>query len=207
MGAIARYLAGLVGSAQLTQAAPTAPARVQAAQAASPARPAVLTVSPAPALTPVSDAVLAKPAPGDWLNWRRTPDGWGYSPLAQISRTNVKDLKLAWSWALEAGPSQTAPIVHDGIMFIANPGNVVPALDARTGDLHWEYRRPMEDRRRTAAQMRSLAIYHDVVLLNTVDAHIVALDVRSGAVRWDTAVSVEGSAFTLTRARFTRRST
>ena len=139
--------------------------------------------------TPVTDAVLQDPDPADWLNWRRTLDGWGYSPLDQVDRDNVGDLQLAWSWGLEPGVSQTTPIVHDGVMYIANPGNVVQALDARTGDFIWEYRREMDERLRTAAQLRSLAIYQDLIILNTVDAHIVGLDARTGEERWDTDVA------------------
>ena len=47
--------------------------------------------------SPVTDAVLQNPDPGDWLSWRRTLDGWGYSPLDRIDRDNVGDLRLAWS--------------------------------------------------------------------------------------------------------------
>ncbi|MCY3842565.1 MAG: PQQ-binding-like beta-propeller repeat protein, partial [Acidobacteria bacterium] len=139
--------------------------------------------------TPVTDAVLQDPDPADWLSWRRTLDGWGYSPLDEIDSDNVGELRLAWSWGLEAGVSQTTPVVHDGVMYIANPGNVVQALDAATGDFIWEYRRDMEERRRPAAQLRSLAIYEDLIILNTVDAHIVGLDARTGEVRWDTDVA------------------
>ncbi len=46
---------------------------------------------------PVTDAMLADPAPADWLMWRRTPDGWGYSPLDRINRANVGELRLVWS--------------------------------------------------------------------------------------------------------------
>ena len=156
---------------------------------------AVLAASalPAPAqerdFTPVTDAVLQDPDPADWLNWRRTLDGWGYSPLDQVDRGNVGDLRLVWSWGLEPGVSQTTPIVHDGVMYIANPGNVVQALDARTGDFIWEYRREMDERLRPAAQMRSLAIYEDLIILNTRDAHVVGLDARTGEERWDTDVA------------------
>ena len=139
-------------------------------------------------VTPVTDAMLQNPDPADWVNWRRTLDGWGYSPLDTINQSNVGDLQLAWSWGLEPGVSQTTPIVHGGIMYVANPGNVVQALDARTGDFIWEHRREMDERRRPAAQMRSLAVYQDLVILNTVDAHVVGLDARTGDVRWDTTV-------------------
>ena len=137
---------------------------------------------------PVTDAVLQNPDPADWLSWRRTLDGWGYSPLTQINQNNVDQLRLVWSWGLESGVSQTTPVVHDGVMYVVNPGNVVQAIDARTGDFVWEYRYEMDERLRPAAQMRSLALYEDLVILNTVDAHILGLDARTGDVRWDTSV-------------------
>ncbi len=152
-----------------------------------------------PPVTPVTDAELQQPADGDWLNWRRTLDGWGYSPLDDIDRTNVGDLQLAWSWGLEPGVSQTTPLVHDGVMYVANPGHVVQALDAGNGDFIWEYRRDIENAaRRPGAQMRSLAIYQDTIILNTFDAHIVGLNARTGEVRWDTDVmpGEEGYGFT-----------
>src|ERR1700746_1858821 len=64
-------------------------------------------------LTPVPDAVLQNPPPSDWLMWRRTFDGYGYSPLDQINRNSVKDLQGAWTRSLVPGATQTAPIVHD----------------------------------------------------------------------------------------------
>ena len=149
------------------------------------------------AITPVTDATLNNPDPDDWLSWRRTLDGWGYSPLDQIDTSNVEDLRLVWSWGLEAGVSQTTPIVRNGVMFIANPGNIVHALDARTGELLWEYRYELDEQRRAAAQMRSLAIYQDLILLNTVDAHTVAIDARTGEERWNTPVgTAPGYTFT-----------
>ena len=163
---------------------------------------AVLAVAPAWAqereFVPVSDAVLQDPDPADWLNWRRTLDGWGYSPLDEIDTSNAGELQLAWSWGIEPGVSQTTPLVHDGVMYIANPGNVVHALDARTGDLIWEYRHDMDERRRPSAQLRSLAIYEDLIILNTVDAVTVALDARTGDVRWEATVGTAGAGYRFT---------
>ena len=76
-------------------------------------------------LTPVTDALLADPPPGDWLSWRRTRNSHGYSPLDQVTRDNVAELQLEWSIAVRQGNHQTTPLVHDGVMFLANPGNVV----------------------------------------------------------------------------------
>ena len=159
--------------------------------------PAAPGLAQTPNITPVTDATLQNPDPSDWLSWRRTLDGSGFSPLEQINTDNVGDLRLAWSWGLEPGVSQTTPIVRDGVMFIVNPGNVVHALDARTGELFWEYRYEVEERRRAGAQMRSLAIYQDLILLNTVDAHMVGIDARTGEERWNTTVgTAEGYTFT-----------
>ena len=147
---------------------------------------------------PVTDAVLQNPDAADWINWRRTLDGWGYSPLDQIDRRNVDELRLVWSWGLESGASQTTPLVYKGVMYIANPGNVIHALDARTGDLIWEYRRELSEQRRAAAQLRSLAIYDEVIIVSTVDGHVLGLDARSGSVRWDTPIKGEGKDYTFT---------
>ena len=125
---------------------------------------------------PVTDAMLQNPDPADWLNWRRTLDGWGYSPLAQIDRENVHRLQLVWGWQMNTGTNQPTPLVHDGVMYLANPGNVVQALDAVTGDRIWEYRRDLDDVVESvlAPRSRSIAVYGDKVYLNTADAHIVA---------------------------------
>ena len=145
------------------------------------------------ALTPVTDAMLQDPDPADWLNWRRTLDGWGYSPLDQIDTTNVHRLQLAWAWALGAGNSQPTPLVHDGVMFIPNTGNGMQAVDAVTGDAFWRYTRPERPGRNPDALptrgSRSIAIYGDKVYLSTSDAHIVAIDVRTGDLVWDQTVA------------------
>ena len=90
---------------------------------------------------PVTEAMLRNPPPGDWLNWRRTDNAWGYSPLDQITRQNVGQLQLAWSWSMDdTGSQQATPLVHDGVMYLPNPRSVIQALDAATGTLIWEYR-------------------------------------------------------------------
>ena len=136
-------------------------------------------------LTPVTDAMLADPPPGDWLSWRRTRNSHGYSPLDQVTRDNVADLKLAWSISIRPGNHQTTPLVHDGVMFLANPGNVVQAIDAATGDVIWVYRARLPEDARAGAT-RTLALYGDKVFLATADAAVVALDARTGAEVWRT---------------------
>jgi len=88
---------------------------------------------------PVTDAMLRNPPPGDWLMARRNYQAWSYSPLEEITRNNVRELRLAWSWAMnEAGSNQPMPLVHNGVMYLGNTGNMMQALDAATGDLIWE---------------------------------------------------------------------
>jgi alcohol dehydrogenase (cytochrome c) len=143
------------------------------------------------AFRPVTDEMLQSPSASDWLHWRRTYDGWGYSPLNQINRQNVGQLQLAWSWAMQPGNQQATPLVYDGVMYLANPGSTVQALNAATGDLLWEYRRefPSETHAQNSIRpLRGLSIYDDKIFLNTADAHVVALDARTGSVVWDTAV-------------------
>ena len=157
-----------------------------------------LTNAQTPSVTPVTDETLQNPDPGDWLSWRRTLDGWGYSTLEQIDRSNVGNLRLVWSWGLDPGRSQTTPLVHDGVMYIANPGNVVQALDARSGNFIWEYRPQLEESVRANAQTRSLAIYQDLIILNTYDARVVGLDARTGELRWDTPIMPDQDGYRFT---------
>jgi alcohol dehydrogenase (cytochrome c) len=136
---------------------------------------------------PVTETMLRNPAPGDWLNWRRTDNAWGYSPLDQIKRENVQRLQLAWSWSMEEGAQEATPLVHDGVMYLPNPHGVIQALDAATGDLLWEYRPAV--RTEGNGVQRNIAIYADKIFGTTYDAHIIALDARTGKVAWDTAVA------------------
>jgi len=153
----------------------------------------------------VNDAMLADPPPDDWIHWRRTPDGWGYSPLDQITRENVGQLRMVWSWAMESGMQQTTPLVHNGVMYLASPGNIVQALDATTGELRWEYRRQFSTGRGRDRPNRSISIYADKIFLNTADAHIVALDVRTGEVVWDVEVADPDKGFTFSSGSIVAR--
>src|SRR6185503_9635605 len=147
--------------------------------------------------TPVTDALLANPAPGDWLTWRRTHDDLGFSPLAAIDKRNVGTLQLAWSLSLPAGPNTATPLVHDGVIYVHSFGDHVQALDAATGDELWHYARELPNTSRPTVK-RNMALYGDKLYVGTSDVHVVALDVKTGGVVWDTAIATEGSGFGLT---------
>ncbi len=143
-------------------------------------------------LTPVTDEMLRNPPPGDWLNWRRTYDGWAYSPLTQINRKNVKDLKVAWTFSMTSpddAVNETTPIVHDGIMFLWNFGDMIQALDAKTGTLLWQFDYTLPSDYPSLPGFyrtkRSLAIGGNKLLVGTIDMHLIALDIKTGKKIWD----------------------
>src|SRR3989441_5787050 len=143
---------------------------------------------------PVTETMLRNPAPGDWLNWRRTDNAWGYSPLDQINRQNATQLQLAWSWAMDdTGANEATPLVYDGIMYLPNPRGVIQALDAATGDLIWQYRpaaaKAAEGSDASRGIQRNIATFGDKIFATTGDAHIIAVDARTGKLAWDTKVA------------------
>jgi alcohol dehydrogenase (cytochrome c) len=144
--------------------------------------------NPLDAIRPVADATLTRPPDGEWLMWRRTYDGFGFSPLKAIHRGNVKELHVAWSWALPSGPTQAPPLVHDGVMFVDGYGDYVQALDAATGDLLWQYSRRLPKGIAPGIK-RGLAIYGSKLYVATSDAHLIALDVKSGKIAWDHVIA------------------
>jgi alcohol dehydrogenase (cytochrome c) len=148
--------------------------------------------APLDKLTPVTDEMLRNPPPGDWLNWRRTYNGWGYSPLTQINRKNVKDLKVAWTFSMDSSPeavNETTPLVHDGVMFLWNFGETIDALDAKTGTLLWKFNHDLPDDYPSLPGFyrtkRSLAIGGNKLIVGTIDMHVIALDIKTGKKVWD----------------------
>src|SRR5258708_6984696 len=139
---------------------------------------------------PVTAERLRKPEDGDWLMVRRTYDGWGYSPLTEITPDNVSRLQPAWvvSTGVNNG-HEAAPIVNSGVMFVATPGNQVIALEAKSGRILWRSRRPLpEDAIVNHPTSRGVALWGDKVFFASGDAVLVALDARTGREVWTTKV-------------------
>ena len=157
--------------------------------------PVVLTEQTAGSFVPVTDAMLENPAPADWLMWRRTPNGWGYSPLDQINRANVSDLQLVWTRALAPGSQQGTPLAYGGTLYMPNPNDHLQALDAVTGDLQWEYRREIPD---DAPQVlggaglvsvnRNVAIYGQTIIDTANDGYVYAVNAVTGDLAWETEI-------------------
>lgn len=175
VGALALGLTVVAAAGQTPSVAPPPPAPM----------PAILK-----SYVPVTTNRLVKPGDGDWLMVRRTYDGWGYSPLDQITPANVARLEPAWVFATGVTNGHEAPpIVNSGVMFVATPGNQVIALDARTGAILWRYKRPLPDEVILLhATSRGVALHDDKVFLAAGEAVLVALDAKTGEEVWTAKV-------------------
>lgn len=135
--------------------------------------------------SPVTEEMLSNPPDGEWVNWRQSRGASGYSPLDQINSSNVSRLRLAWSLSIPGGPLETAPLVHDNIMFVPTAGGRIQAINAATGDFIWDYRYQLPSGERPAPlPNRGIALYADMIFLATPDAMIVAIDAKTGKERW-----------------------
>ena len=142
---------------------------------------------------PVTDQVLADPDPADWLMLNRTFDQQRYSPLKEINKGNVGQLRMAWSRGLPPGTQESVPIVYRGVMYLFAPGASIQAVDATTGDLIWEYQRDYpQGVNPRAARNKSLGIYEDMIFFAAPDGFLLALDAASGKLRWETKVDEGG---------------
>src|SRR5258708_1301527 len=180
-------------------AAAGAPQQAAAAPAARPRTPGALTLQGnIQNYVPVTDAMLLKPDPADWLMVRGSYPGWSHSGLKQITKDNVGTLRLAWVWAMndQVGANEPTPLVHNGIMYLVNVDNIVQALDAKTGELLWENRiLPSGAVAGGTGAMRNLAIYQDKVYVASTDAHMFALDAKTGKTVWDTLLGNNAKGF------------
>ena len=193
-------------AAFITRGAPAGPAAAAAAEGkpasgeavglapAGPSDPGLAKaqadrLAPLARLTPVTDAMLQKPAAGEWLMWRRTYGSLGFSPLKQIDKASVKGLAQAWSWSLAPSQNEITPLIHDGVMFVQS-GTTVQALGAAKGDLLWQYVHALPENGATAdsTRIKTMAIYQDRLFAGFVDGHVVALDMKTGKAVWDHAV-------------------
>ncbi|MEE2637000.1 MAG: PQQ-binding-like beta-propeller repeat protein [Acidobacteriota bacterium] len=161
----------------------------------------ILFVSAVPGITsaqsgdfiPVTDTMLQEPSDDDWLTWRRTPDGWGYSPLDQVTRDNVQDLQMIWTRALAPGRQEGTPLAYDGVLYMPQASDVIEAIDAVTGDLRWSHRRDLPDDvyefvGGIARNNRNIAIYDRFIVNTSDDDYFFGLDATTGELVWETQI-------------------
>src|SRR4029434_6942130 len=147
-------------------------ARGGAAQDAAPC--GVTIAGEVPNFVPVTDEMLKNPDPSNWPMIRRDYSASDFSPLKEITPANVKDLQLVYMHAMrEGGTNQPAPIAHNGVIYLANIGGILQAIDGKTGKIIWE----------TKVQgniaMRGIAIYQDKIYFANGN-NVSAVDARNG---------------------------
>src|SRR6185295_745979 len=166
----------LLCTALILTVGPAISAQAPAGNAAN----ATATIKPVSNFVPVTDAMMRAPKPEDWLMYRGNYQGWGYSQLDQVNKTNVKQLQMVWSRMMEPGLNEITPIVYNGIMYLGNPSDVIQAIDATTGELIWQYRHPLPPREQFPAvhgqRKRSIAVYGNYVIFATWNNYVVGLD-------------------------------
>jgi alcohol dehydrogenase (cytochrome c) len=179
------------------------------AQAPSPAAAPPQQQAPVPPMPavlrnyqPVTWDRLKNPEADNWLMIRRTYDGWGYSPLNQITTRNVSRLRPVWGFSTaETKVHESAPIVNNGVMFVSTPNNQVIAIDAKTGNVLWRYRR----NRPAGASVphdtnRGVALYSDKVYYAAGEAVLVALEAKTGKEVWTATVADNKSGYYISLA-------
>jgi alcohol dehydrogenase (cytochrome c) len=154
------------------------------------------------AYAPVTAERLKNPVDGEWPMVRRTYDGWGYSPLDQITPANVGQLRPAWVFSTGVGSGhEAAPIVVNGVMFLSTPEHRVVAIDAVTGVLLWRYVKDVASSIIAPhPTTRGIAVYGTRVFFAANDATLVALDARTGAQVWATKVAENRDGYYMTLA-------
>jgi alcohol dehydrogenase (cytochrome c) len=140
---------------------------------------------------------------GNWMTYSGTYRSWRYSSLDQITRQNASRLKVEWTYQMPTTLMvETTPLVVDGVMYLTEPPSNVVALDAATGRQYWRYHRELPKRINVCCGEvnRGVAILGDRVFVGTVDAHLVALDAKTGAVLWDVPVADHKTGYSITAA-------
>ena len=142
--------------------------------------------------------------PSDWLTYGGNYSSQRFSELKQINKQNVDTLKLRWVYQLRhTGIFESSPIVVDGVMYVTEPPTTVTALDVRTGRPIWRWTADLPKNLLTIGLFptnRGVAVLGDTVYVATIDAHLVALDAKTGAMKWSVEIGDNKKAVAITQA-------
>lgn len=143
-----------------------------------------------PEWQPVTAERLLAPEPGDWLSYRRTYDVTAFSPLTEINRETVRDLRVVWAYSMRDNSRWVAtPVVANGLMYVSEGTGRVLAFDVETGELVWTHIRTYPDdvsKSEAYPRHRGVSVYGDAIYWGTADSFLVALDARTGQKLWET---------------------
>ena len=138
---------------------------------------------------PVTPERLLAPEDGDWISYRRTYDVTGFSPLRQIDRANVRQLRPVWSYSMRDNRRWLpTPIVSNHLMYVPEGSGRVVAFDVTSGDVVWIHERRYPDDVATSEAFprhRGVSILGDTLYWGTADSYLVALDARTGRLLWE----------------------
>lgn len=153
----------------------------------------------------VSDAMLKAGAsdPQSWLMYGGDYANHRHSPIKRLDPARVKKLKVAWSFPTgTTGQFETSPVIYGGVMYVTTSYNRLLALNAKTGKLLWRYDYPLPDGLKACCGLvnRGVAISGDLVFMATLNTHLVALERRTGGVKWDIEIVPYKDGFSSTAA-------
>src|SRR5437016_10053477 len=165
----------------------------------------VFCVLPSSSRTQVTSERLlhSSKEPQNWLMYSGDYAGHRFSALDQINVSNAATLAPKWAYqTMASGKFETTPLVVDGILYGTGQDDRVYALDARSGRPIWQYQRtlPADIRPCCGRVNRGMAILGDKVFLGTLDAHVIALDSKTGNVVWDVATVDYRGGYSITLA-------
>lgn len=141
--------------------------------------------------------------PKNWLTYSGRYSGWRYSTLNQINAANASHLTMQWAFQVgDLGQFETTPIVVDGVLYGTGQNDRAFAIDARTGRPIWRYQRNLPDKLQPCCGMvnRGMAILGNRLFVATLDAHLIALDTKTGNLLWDVTAADYHKAYTFTVA-------
>ena len=141
--------------------------------------------------------------PQNWLTYSGTMQSQRHSSLSQINTGNVKNLETQWVFqARSLEKFEATPLVVDGVMYTVQAPNDVVALDAATGSVFWVYSyKPSPAARPCCGRVnRGVAILGDTLYMGTIDAHLLAVDTKSGKPLWNREIANAAAGYALTHA-------
>jgi alcohol dehydrogenase (cytochrome c) len=142
--------------------------------------------------------------PGQWLTYAGNYAGHRHTPLTQINKKSVRELRISWIAQLRQADRemQVSPLVANGVMYLTESGESVVALDASSGEMLWAFRRQAPAGLSLCCGManRGVAILGKAVFFASIDAHLIALDANSGKLLWDVQVADYRDGYSMTSA-------
>jgi alcohol dehydrogenase (cytochrome c) len=140
----------------------------------------------------------------EWLTYSGSYNGWRHTSLAEVTPANVAQLRIRWikQFDIDDPQIEATPLVIDGVIFISADAGHVLALDAKTGDVIWEYKRPIpaDLELECGHANRGLAVYGSTIFFGSLDGYLVAFNANDGKVIWQTMVTSPPGGYSITGA-------